>query len=249
MPTEQNLEPGSGFVWAIRCAGWWTLDYAYAGWWQLRSIFSSATASDYQSGDRCPVLILPGVYEHWRFVRPLMKLIQDHGHPVYVVDALRLNLLPIERAAALVADYLDESGLERVIIVAHSKGGLVGKAVMAKQAVTDTKAAVVGKAGTTRVERMVAICTPFAGSRYARYTVSPVLRAFSANHPELQMLIANTTINSRITSVFGVFDPHIPEGSELAGARNVRLGTGGHFRILGTQATADAVIAALDAGD
>jgi hypothetical protein len=32
--------------------------------------------------------------------------------------------------------------------------------------------------------------------------------------------------------VYGRFDPHIPEGSELVGAKNVRLETGGHFRIL-----------------
>ncbi len=28
------------------------------------------------------------------------------------------------------------------------------------------------------------------------------------------------------------FDPHIPDGSDLPGARNVRLATPGHFRAL-----------------
>jgi hypothetical protein len=32
--------------------------------------------------------------------------------------------------------------------------------------------------------------------------------------------------------VYAGFDPHIPEGSELPGAKNVRLETGGHFRVL-----------------
>jgi hypothetical protein len=32
--------------------------------------------------------------------------------------------------------------------------------------------------------------------------------------------------------MYGRFDPHIPEGSELPGATNIVLGTGGHFRVL-----------------
>ena len=45
-------------------------------------------------------------------------------------------------------------------------------------------------------------------------------------------LASEEEVNARIVSVFGAFDPHIPAGSELAGAKNVQLDTGGHFRIL-----------------
>jgi hypothetical protein len=45
-------------------------------------------------------------------------------------------------------------------------------------------------------------------------------------------LASDLTANARIVSIFGLFDPHVPEGSELPGAKNVRLETGGHFRIL-----------------
>jgi hypothetical protein len=48
----------------------------------------------------------------------------------------------------------------------------------------------------------------------------------------------------RITSIFGQFDPHIPEGSELEGATNIRLDIGGHFRIL---SDADCIRAVLNA--
>ena len=43
--------------------------------------------------------------------------------------------------------------------------------------------------------------------------------------------------NTRIVSIFGIFDPHIPGGSSLAGAHNIVLETGGHFRILGDRNT------------
>lgn len=222
-------------MWLLRCAGWWILDYAYAGWWQLRSLLSRAKAADYRSGDRRAILVLPGVYEHWRFMRPLIGILHRRGHPVHVIDALGINLLPVERAAEVVRDYLDDSGLEGVVILAHSKGGLIGKTLMREEA------------EQPRVERMIAICTPFSGSRYARSSRIPALRAFSADDPVLRALIADASAHARITSISGVFDPHIPEGSELVGARNVRIGTGGHFRILGRCETAAAVLEELEA--
>jgi len=80
---------------------------------------------------------------------------------------------------------------------------------------------------------MVAISTPFRGSRYARWMPVRGLRALAPTHPSILALARHLDADSRIVSVYARFDPHIPEGSELAGAlRNVRLDTGGHFRVL-----------------
>lgn len=61
---------------------------------------------------------------------------------------------------------------------------------------------------------------------------TPSLRAFRSGDATMRALAAAAEVNVRIVSVYADFDPHIPEGSELAGARNVRLDTGGHFRVL-----------------
>lgn len=50
-------------------------------------------------------------------------------------------------------------------------------------------------------------------------------------------LLREERVNEHITSVYGVFDPHIPEGSMLPGARNIQLDTAGHFRILAHEDT------------
>ncbi len=39
-------------------------------------------------------------------------------------------------------------------------------------------------------------------------------------------------MNSRITSIYSAWDPHIPGGSQLAGARNIELRSTGHFRVV-----------------
>lgn len=94
---------------------------------------------------------------------------------------------------------------------------------------------------------MVAVSTPFGGSRYAAYLPLKSLRSFSPRDATTLLLSGRLEANARITSVYGLFDPHIPEGSRLEGATNVRIETGGHFRILGDQGTLKAVVKAVSA--
>jgi pimeloyl-ACP methyl ester carboxylesterase len=204
-------------------------DYAYVGDRQIRSFLSSARPADYRTGTERDVVVLPGIYENWRFMQPLIRAVHDAGHPVHVLPTLHYNRRPVEHAAKLVSRYLAEYDLWDTVIVAHSKGGLIGKYAMSK-----TPAA--------RVTRLVAICSPFSGSRYARFALAPSLRAFSPNHATTRGLIRENDVNQRITSVFGTFDPMIPDGSELPGARNIRLDVAGHFRILSDPATIETVL-------
>ncbi|MFF1541557.1 esterase/lipase family protein [Microbacterium sp. NPDC058269] len=182
-------------------------------------MFDRTDPASFASGSAAHIVVLPGVYETWRFLQPLVVAMHERGHPVHVVDTLHRNQRPVVDMAEAVATFLVEQELRDVILVAHSKGGLAGKVVMT------------GPAGG-RVRFMLAVATPFGGSRYARLMLSRTLREFSPDDPSIVGLARQLTVNERIVSVYAEFDPHIPEGSELAGARNVRLDTGGHFRIL-----------------
>ena len=199
---------------------WWAADYVYALRWQARALWHRSGPRDFLSGPGSPVVVLPGVYEPWRFMLPLIRCLHRDGHPVHVLDPLRNNRVPVAEGARIVDEYLAAAGLSDVVLVAHSKGGLIGKHVMAFGRHAD------------RVRSMVAIAAPFGGSRYARYLIGRTLRAFSPVDPTIVLLAEAPQVNACIVSVYARFDPHIPEGSELAGARNVPVDTGGHFRIL-----------------
>jgi triacylglycerol lipase len=217
---------------ALRNGGSWLLDYRYAVLGQARAALSRISPEAYASGDKAPVLIIPGIYESWHFMRPLIDALHENGHPVHVVEPLRTNRRPVVPSAEIVADYLRGRDLHDLVIVAHSKGGLIGKYLMTQ---LDPE---------NRIVRLIAISTPFLGSRYARYMLMPSLRAFSVSNPYLAALAADERLNSRIVSIFGRFDPHIPEGSVLPGAENVLIDTGGHFRILSHPDTQRQVLAA-----
>ncbi|HEX5334884.1 MAG TPA: hypothetical protein VFW55_03335 [Propionicimonas sp.] len=217
-----------------REALWWAQDYLYAAAAWIGSHVGSDGPDSYATGALRPVLIVPGVYENWRFMRPVIRAVHEAGHPVHVLPGLGHNLGPIADGAQQVRDHLETHDLRGVAVVAHSKGGLIGKLAMAAELAQDARIAVV-----------VAICTPFGGARLARYLPWPALRPLVPGHPSLVELAAAQAVNSRVVSVYGVFDPHIPEGSELPGASNVELPVAGHFRILSRPETVRAVLAAI----
>ncbi|MFB7250767.1 esterase/lipase family protein [Microbacterium sp. NPDC056234] len=203
----------------LRRAGWWIRDYAYAIAWQARAAVDHTDPESFAVGTRVPIIVLPGVYETWQFMRPLVTAMHQQGHPVHIVTALHRNRRPIVELAQDVTGFLEDADLRDVIIVAHSKGGLAGKLAMT------------GPAGE-RVRSMLAIATPFGGSRYARLMPWRTLRAFSPFDPGIVELARQQEANTRIVSIYPRFDPHIPEGSELPGAKNVALDVGGHFWVL-----------------
>jgi pimeloyl-ACP methyl ester carboxylesterase len=213
---------------------WWVQDYSYAAQAQWRAGRSRARPHGFSTGDRCPVVIIPGIYERWQFLWPTMARIHAAGHPVYTVDNLERNTDSIPRAADVVAALVVQHDLTNVVLVAHSKGGLIGKFVMLD---LDSDERIVG---------MIAIATPFLGSAWARLMVAPSLRAFSARDPHIVALHARLGVNQKITSIYAGFDPHIPAGSVLPGARNIRIDTVGHFRLLDDPRTVTAVLRVLD---
>jgi hypothetical protein len=89
---------------------------------------------------------------------------------------------------------------------------------------------------------MVAVATPFSGSRLARYMLGQALRSFDPRDPVLLALAGELVVNERITAVYPRFDPHIPETGHLEGATNIELPLSGHFRPLGDPVLIDVVM-------
>lgn len=214
----------------------WAADYAWATDRQLRHFLRRPSLPTVPGGPggatpepRAPVLLLPGIYETWEFLQPVATALARAGHPVHAVPDLRLNVRPVPEQADVVVEHLDRTGLTGVVLVAHSKGGLIGKRVMLSGA-------------GDRVLGMVAIATPFGGSRWARYMLSRPLRSFDPRDPVLLALAGELLVNECITAVYPRFDPHIPETGRLEGARNIELPLSGHFRPLGHRLLVDTVV-------
>lgn len=208
----------------LRRLGALLLDYEYVLRHQFAALFDRGRPEALVdgTGDRSPIVLLPGIYETWRFLRPLARRLHAAGHPVHVVVAIGRNRMTLAEAAGHVQNHLERFDLRDVTIVAHSKGGLVARLLLATPGVEQ------------RIRRAVTIAAPFAGSTLARYVPLSAIRALRPGAPELRRVAASEAGVNRIVSVWGWFDPHIPGGSRLEGAQNVQVPVGGHFRILGS---------------
>jgi hypothetical protein len=178
----------------------------------------------WRAGAGVPVVLLPGTYETWHLLAPIGDALHADGHPVHVIETSGANRRPIPWVAGEVRRALVERDLRGVVLVSHSKGGIVGKQLLVEELAL--------AASDRRVAHLAAIAAPFAGSSMARLVPAGALRAFLPGDPLLARLSAERAADARITSIAPRIDPHVPEGSRLAGAAYVEIDVVGHFRVL-----------------
>lgn len=228
---------------------WWAQDYAYAALrqaaivgapWRLGRPRPEPRSWRDGSAELAEVILLPGVYEHWTFLRPLGDALSAAGHRVRVVHGLGMNRRGVAETSERLGRALAArpAGPAGRVIVAHSKGGLIGKHLLVTSGAAHAAAAEAAAGGI----RGVAVCTPFHGSPLAGLFFVPSIRAFLPEDETIVMLGRDESVNGRIVSVFGRFDPHIPNGSALDGATNVIVPAQGHFAVLGSPYTHAAVL-------
>lgn len=229
---------GNRLVRYVALLGWFAVDYLIAGVIHVRALFARSAPARYRRGDadKPTIVLIPGVYETWLFMKPVADLLNARGYPVAVVSGLGYNRRPIVDTSRRLAAALSRRTVRPPgrIVVAHSKGGLVGKHLM------------LTGGDVLDVRGMVALCTPFAGSRWARYLLDPSLRAFLPTDSTIVELSTQADVNSRIVSIYPPVDQHVPDGSQLAGATNVELPIPGHFRILSHPLGLEAILAGVE---
>lgn len=230
--------------------GWVLRDYGYGIRWRLAQLVAGAPPAKWRDGDPAlpDVLLVPGVHEHWSFLTNLAEALNEAGHRITIVHGLGMNRRPVPDTSRRL-----QRALARVpappagrVIVAHSKGGLIGKHLL-----TDLERGTgpLGADGAARldVRGAATLAAPFSGSARARWFLDPSMRAFLPTDATILELQRDAAVNARIVSIFGTLDAHVTEGSALAGATNVIVPAAGHFRLTGSPAAHRAVIDAVAA--
>lgn len=180
------------------------------------------------------VVLIPGVYETWQFLRPIAEMLYAHGHPVHAVASMGHNSGTVEDMATRVAAYLEEQDLHDVVLVAHSKGGLIGKYVMGH-----TRAA-------HRVRELVTVNSPFSGSFLGHVIPMRAVRHFHPRHPTLSLLNESVDVNARITSIVSRYDPLVRRHEWTGEASIVPLDAVGHFTVLNDPRVHEAILAVVE---
>lgn len=206
--------------------GAWLIDYAYALRGTLASLVHREPPGHYRGhvvAGKTPVILVQGVSLKWAFMKDFGDRISLLGHPVYIVPELGNNVYDIPSSAAMLRALIEKENLSGVIIVAHSKGGLIGKYVL------------VHHNADNRVRGIVAIATPFSGSALAKLVPRDSYKELRTDSELIKELGKHSTINKRIISIIPEYDNHVwaERGSFLDGAaENIEVPVSGHHKVL-----------------
>ncbi|OYV39115.1 MAG: hypothetical protein B7Z81_03735 [Acidocella sp. 20-61-6] len=132
---------------------------------------------------------------------------------------------------------IEKENLSGVVLVAHSKGGLIGKYLLAHDN------------ADSRVSGMVAIATPFSGSAMANPIQHDLFRELQTDSEFIKDLEKHDAVNARIISIIPEYDNHVwaERGSYLDGAaENIRVSVKGHHKALFDGAVSSATIRSIE---
>lgn len=189
---------------------------------------------------KVPVILIPGVLNKWGYMKKLGDTISLLGHPVHIVPELGNNIDSIPSSAKIlhkivvrvvpkeehrihararaIRAYIEKKDMKGAVIVAHSKGGLIGKYLLAHFNADE------------RVLGLVAIATPFSGSSLAKLIPHRAFKELDIESGIIKDLQQHMGINKKIISIYPSYDTHVwaPQGSRLEGAENIEVPIGGH---------------------
>lgn len=219
----------------VKKLGHWVRDYIYLTHKQSQAFIFRKPPIHYlghvDSG-KPPIILIPGLFEKWHFLQAIADPLSLKGHPVYVLEHLKYNSTEISLAAKLVRELIEEKNLKEVTLIAHSKGGLIGKYLLTFYNKDE------------RVKKLISIASPFAGSAITNFFRHKTIKELSPNSDIIKDLHKEKKANSKITSIYGVFDNHVWPGSSchLEGAENIKVDVYGHHKILNSKRVIDIVM-------
>lgn len=216
--------------------GHWLIDYIYMAHGQVSTFFYRNPPKhylEYVKENKNPIILIPGIFEKWAFLKPLADKISLEGHPVYIVPKLGYNLKDIPSSAKIVREMIEENDIKNAVIIAHSKGGLIGKYLLS----------FFNPDG--RVKKMISIATPYSGTALARFLPSKHFKDFRKDSEIIRQLISRKETDGKIVSISPIFDNHVWEGSVLEGAENLTIDEKGHHKIIYNKKLAELILSKL----
>lgn len=199
----------------------------------LTSFGAGDSPSTYCNPSGQPVILIPGIYESWHQMRGLASYLKERGFDPHLLPQLGNTLGPVDLLARRVLAYLSENNLHEVLLVGHSKGGLVSRCVQLQ-----------AQLGVVR--GIVTMGTPHRGAHLAAYTLpSAGVRDLVPTNPLIQKMYADTRFSDRVVCLQARWDQHVPEGASLPLARLEIVDVVGHNRLITEEVAFEACAQAL----
>lgn len=217
----------------------WAIDYKYMIHGALMSVIYKRPPKhylEYIKEEKIPVVLIPGILGKWSFMKKLGDKISLEGHPVYIIEELGYNIKEIPESSNklknIITHIKNTTNSEKVVLVAHSKGGLIGKYYL------------INNNQDNIVQKMITIATPFSGSSLAKIIPHKSFKELLPESLVIKEMKNNTDVNEKIISIIPEYDNHVwsSSGSYLEKAKNIILEVHGHHKVIFDDKTIDIIL-------
>lgn len=217
----------------------WVTDYVYMfkGRWNMYLHKNPPKHYlGYVKENKYPIILIQGVTARWGMLKTIGDTLSKDGHPIYIVPKIGHHLKDIPQTAEFVKEIIDQNNLKNIVIIAHSKGGLVAKYLL----VYHNK--------DKKIKKVIALSTPFGGTHLAKLVPHSSHRELEPENEMVKQLDLQKEVNNQIISMYPYFDNHVldKEKSHLEGATNVEVKVPGHHRLLFDKETVERIKAFID---
>ncbi len=204
---------------------YWLIDYFYYLRGRLEAPIYVNPPSNYikQVSQRSVnIILIQGIHARWVYLKKIGDALSEAGYSVYTVSELGKNMDKISLNAKRVEKFIKVNKLNNVIIVAHSKGGLIAKHILVDVGLED------------RIVKVITIGTPFHGTLISKDIPNSAYREFATGSDTIRYLDSNSEVNHKIISILPEWDNLVQpvESIKLEGAQNITLPIKGHHKIM-----------------
>lgn len=179
------------------------------------------------NGTKGNVILIHGLHERFIFLKKIGNLLNTKGFRVHVLKDIHTNVIPVRQSVLVLEQFVKSKDLQNIILVCHSKGGLV-----ANYFFKTSKSA-------NRVKKVITLATPYHGSLFA----FPFDRDCVPNSEIIKLINSNSEDNQKIFNIYPRFDNHVIPNKNLilSGAHSYKIDIVGHTRILEAQQTLETI--------
>ncbi|MBP9782029.1 hypothetical protein KBC89_05235 [Candidatus Woesebacteria bacterium] len=194
--------------------------------YKCRSVLVRKPPTAWSQGSRGNVVIVPGFGETWTGLATIATSLNTDGYKIFVVHDLGRNFVPLESGVRMVKNLIAQENLKNVVLLSHSKGGVIGKLLLDDQDFSK------------RIQQSISIAVPYKGSIFG-YPRILSLAELIPGSCEIKSLNSATKNNSKILNLYPTLDNHVIPNRNLIleGANNICINIVGHTRILEAKET------------
>ena len=208
------------------------LEYLLIFCLKITSFIKRTPPAHWKNGTKGDVIIVPGFAETWIYEEMIASHLNKLGYRIHVIHELDFNFVPIQQATDIVSDYIKKYELTDVILLAHSKGGIIAKRAM-------------DSLPEDRIQLIITISVPYHGTFWG-YGHFLRLYEMQPGSNLIKSTLEHTKNNNKIYNFYSKIDNNvIPNTSAvLDGAHNMMIDVIGHTRILTSPLILTALISA-----